>query len=157
MTLRGALAVGAVAAGVLALTGCEKPYPGATVWSGTQSEFESALCWSFDPAVGVDEENCVTSLSEIAAGASGLPELEVSAGNTLGISVDPVVADNGWVPVIAGQRLVEEPLTSTYWRFTFPQQPPAEGFEMQILANTEDGEQLRGVWAFKISPRASAE
>lgn len=158
MRLRGALAVGAVAAGVLALTGCEKPYPGATVWSGTQSEHESALCWSFDPAVGIDEEKCATALREGAATGEQFPEIQVIGGNTIGISVDPVVAEFGWQPSVQGQDLVSVPLTTTYWRFTLPdlQEIPTEGFPLELRSFGEDGT-LRGLWAFQVSPRAGAE
>lgn len=151
------LAWGAVIAGAVALTGCEKPNPGATVWSGTNSEHATALCWSFDAATPIDEAQCAASLSEEAAAGMQFPEVAVAEGNTMGISVDPVVADNGWTPVIGGKPLTGEPITSPYWRFTFPQQPPEEGFELQILANGESPEQLRGVWAFKIVPPKGVE
>ena len=80
-------------------------------------------------------------------------------GQTVGISVDPVVTDNGWIPVIGNERLSEEPIRSTYWRFTYPdfQQTPAEGLELQILALGENEGELRGLWAYTLVPRATAE
>lgn len=153
------LVFGAAMAGTVLLTGCEKPFPGATVWSGTNSEHASALCWSFDAAQPIDETQCASAVQEKAAEDGELPRLSVTGGQTVGISVDPVLADNGWIPVINNERLSEQPITSTYWRFTFPefQELPAEGVELQILAVGENADQLRGIWAYTLVPRASAE
>jgi hypothetical protein len=143
-----------LAAATVALAGCEKPGPGITVWSGTNSAHTSALCWSFEAASPVDEVACAES---IVAGEGGeIPRLSIINGNTVGISVDPVIADNGWFPVINNQALTE-PIFSTYWRFTFPdfEQIPGEGLELQVRALTE-GEETRGLWAFQLQ-RAAAE
>lgn len=157
--MKKALVFGAVMAGAVVLTGCEKPFPGATVWSGTNSEHASALCWSFDAAEPIDEAQCAGAVQQKAADGGELPRLSVIGGQTVGISVDPVVTDNGWIPVIGNERLSEEPIRSTYWRFTYPdfQQTPAEGLELQILALGENEGELRGLWAYTLVPRATAE
>lgn len=150
---------GAVIAGTVALTGCEKPNPGATVWSGTNSERASALCWSFDAATPINQDECAGKVKDKAQSGAELPRLSVSGGQVVGISVDPVVTDNGWIPVIGNERLSEQPITSTYWRFTYPdfQETPAEGLELQILALGENEGELRGLWAYTLVPRATAE
>ena len=73
-------------------------------------------------------------------------------GQTIGISVDPVVADAGWFPVVGGNKLTSEPITSTYYRFTYPgfDAVPADGLTLQIVAG--DGAKTRGLWVFKIVP-----
>lgn len=150
--LWGAAAVAASAA----LSGCEKPYPGVTVWSGTNSEYKHALCWSFDAAEEVDAVSCAQNVVSGVESGNEIPRLSVMGGNTVGISVDPVIADNGWFPVISNQPLTE-PIYSTYWRFTFPEfeQVPEGGIEMQIRANGE-GESTRGIWVFQLE-RSTAE
>lgn len=153
------LVFGAVIAGAVVLTGCEKPNPGATVWSGTNSEHASALCWSFDAATPVDEAACAAQVQQKAQSGGELPRVSVSGGQTVGISVDPVVTENGWIPVIGNERLSERPITSTYWRFTYPdfQETPEQGLELQILALGENEGELRGLWAYTLVPRATAE
>jgi hypothetical protein len=136
----------AAAGGVLA--GCEQPAPAITVFSGTNSVRASALCWAFD-ADALEPGQCAR---DIVTGEStgDAPALEVLPGNTVGISVDKSVAKEGWIVSIAGQQLLDRPITSTYFRFTFPnQQLPERGFALQVLAG---GDQLRGVWAVRLVP-----
>lgn len=142
VVLAGALAL---SGGVLA--GCEQPPPSITAFSGTNSERAAALCWAFD-GDSLDSSDCA---QEIIAGSElgDAPRLPVQAGNTVGISVDHAIADEGWVPAIAGQRLVNSPITETYFRFTFPPgQLPADGVGLQVLAGSNA--QLRGVWAIRL-------
>jgi len=155
---RVAAAWGVVAAAAtVALTGCDKPNPGVSVWSGTNSEHRSALCWSFDPAVPIDDAACARDLAAQARDGARFAQLSVINGNTVGISVDPVVADHGWIPAIGSQALAQEPIFSTYWRFTFPdfERVPNEGLELQVRALSEsDG--LRGLWVFQLKPHHAA-
>lgn len=141
-----------VLAGVIALTGgllagCEKPTPGVSVFSGTQSVRTSALCWSFDDGPLTAGQCARDIISGENLGQA--PELSVTAGNVVGISVDPAVAEAGWVPAVAGQRLLNEPINETYYRFTFPSgQLPPSGLGLQIIAG-QDGD-LHGVWAVRL-------
>lgn len=153
---RAALWGVSLVAAAAALSGCEKPYPGVTVWSGTNSEHKSALCWSFNAAESLNELTCAEDIIAGANSGDGIPRLSVVSGSTVGISVDPVVADNGWFVAIGDQALTA-PIYSTYWRFTFPdfEQIPEEGLELQVRANGE-GEAIRGLWAFQLDS-ASAE
>ena len=52
----------------------------------------------------------------------------------IGISVDPVVADAGWYPRINGQNITQSPITSTYYRFTFPdfQEVSKDGIALEV-------------------------
>ena len=71
-------------------------------------------------------------------------------GSVIGISVDPVVADSGWSPVIGQQRLVSTPLETTYYRFTYPdlQEIPPDGVLLQVVAGR--GDAAKGIWVFRL-------
>jgi hypothetical protein len=139
------------AAGALTLSACEKPAPGVSVFAGTATEHRAALCWSFD-GTALSSEVCAQDVVQEALAGDGVASIPVIPGQTIGISVDPVVAAQGWTPVISTQRLVEQPITSTYFRFTFPdlQQVPEGGLPLQIVAGT--GEETRGIWIFRLIP-----
>lgn len=150
--IRRMLAVAAVGAGLaLTLTGCTKPTPGATVVSGSNSVHQEALCWSFEDAA-LDSTSCAGDVIEKAVAGGKVPTLPIVAGNTIGISVDPVVAEAGWIPQIDGQPIVAEPITETYYRFTYPSlnQVPKEGLLLDIKAVS--GDQTRGFWVYALVP-----
>ncbi len=147
---RRALAVPVALVGVLALSGCEKPAPGVTVVSGTDSAHRAALCWSFD-GEPLSAQTCAQDVVTQALEGADVARIPVIPGNVIGISVDPVVADAGWFPVIGSQRLTQQPITSTYYRFTYPdlQEVPADGVSLQVVAGN-DG--TRGLWVFQLIP-----
>ena len=129
------------------LTSCEQPAPGITAFSGTNSVRTEALCWAFD-AESLAPEACARDII-VGSELGGAPELPVAPGTVVGISVDTAVAEDGWVPSLGGQRLVNTPLTETYYRFTFPQaELPEDGLGLQVLSGPQT--QLRGVWAVRL-------
>ena len=142
--------VGAAAL-VLGLTGCEKPNPGASVFSGTTTQWRQAACWA-DEGESIDADACAQDVIAKAADGGQLASIPVVPGQIVGISVDPVVADTGWFPRINGQNLTQTPITSTYFRFTFPefQEVAADGLLMELVAGSE-GEN-RGIWFFQLVP-----
>jgi hypothetical protein len=150
---RRSLAIVLVALSPLVLAGCEKPYPGVTVWSGTSSEHEAAVCWQPADTGGLGPRECAEDVLAAAGAGEGIASLEVSPGDTVGISVDPVVAESGWSVQIAGQPLASG-LTETYYRFTFPEQVTTEGpgFTLQVIAQAEPNGS-RGYWFFQLVPR----
>ena len=134
---------------VLPLAACSKPAPLASVVSGMSQGHEEAICWAFD-SDAIDPAVCgADALSKAVAGGR-VPHIAVLPGATVGISVDPVVAETGWFPSISGQRLTQEPITTTYYRFTFPefQQVPAEGVTLEVIAGADD--KTRGIWVFAL-------
>jgi len=139
----------------LALVGCDKPAPGISVTSGTTTEYRQALCWSFDGSA-LSAENCAQDLVTTAVDGGQAARIPVIPGATIGISVDPVVADAGWYPVIGTQKLTEQPLTTTYYRFTYPdlQEVPADGIALQVVA--ANGADTIGLWVFSLVPGRGA-
>lgn len=139
------------AASAVTLAACEKPAPGVSVFAGTTTKYQAALCWSFDGS-SLSNEKCAQDVVQNALSGDGVASIPVIPGETIGISVDPIVASQGWTPVIGTQRLLEEPITSTYFRFSFPdlQQLPPDGVPLQIVAGT--GDETRGIWIFRLIP-----
>lgn len=127
-----------------ALAGCEKPFPGATVWSGTQSDFREAQCWSFDATEPLDAPGCLEQRDNVGS-------VSVIPGSTVGISVDPKVAENGWFPTIGDQRLTTNPLTTTYFRFSLSEQNLEKPLELRVLALGEDRSKVRGLWLYELT------
>lgn len=152
---RRSLALPLVLVGVLSLAACEKPGPGATVFSGSTSAYQLALCWSFD-GEPLSAETCAQDLVTEALDGADVGRIPVLPGQVIGISVDPVVADAGWYPVIGSQRLTQQPITSTYYRFTYPdlQEVPADGVTLQIVAGSEG---TLGLWVFELYPEPGVE
>ena len=149
---RRALAIGIVAVAPLALAGCEKPAPGVTAWSGTNSEHSEALCWQFEEGQPLTPRECAQDVLDKAGQGEGIARLPVAPGETVGISVDPVVAESGWSVQIGGQTLAAG-LQDTYYRFTFPElgADSASGYTLQVIASAgQTGN--RGYWFFQLVP-----
>jgi hypothetical protein len=149
--LAGSLAL----VGVLALTACEKPPPGVSVFSGMTSAYRAALCWSFD-GEPLSAETCAQDVVTEALDGADVARIPVISGQVIGISVDPAVADAGWYPVIGSQRLTQQPITSTYYRFTYPdlQEVPADGVPLQVVAGAQG---TLGLWVFQLIPSPGVE
>ncbi|MDZ7578887.1 MAG: hypothetical protein U0904_12040 [Candidatus Nanopelagicales bacterium] len=141
-------ALSMAAGAVLILSGCQKPPPAITVWSGTTSVDQPALCWAFD-SESLSPGECA---EEIITGSvsTGVEQIEAEAGNTVGISVDTAVAESGWFLKIGGQTVNQEPLTGTYFRFTFPMGMPKNGMPMQVVAGNSGN--VRGIWLVRLVP-----
>lgn len=150
-TVRTLLAGTGVVVALAALAGCTKPSPGASVFSGTVAVNTEAMCWS-DTADAIDSHTCAEDMVASATSGKGAASVAVVPGDVIGISVDPAVADAGWSPVIGGNPIVQAPLHSTYFRFTYPElQPlPEGGLPLMIVAG--DANNMRGIWAYVLTP-----
>lgn len=148
---RAALVAATAAAAAVLLSGCEKPAPGVSVFSGTTTEHRQAVCWAFE-SDALEPGDCAQDLLTDASAGDVVARIPVVPGDTIGISVDPTVAKAGWTPVIGQQRLTSNPLDTTYYRFTYPdlQEVPAGGVLLQIVAGR--GESTRGIWVFRLDP-----
>lgn len=131
-------------AATAALVSCEKPPPRVTVFSGTSSQWVAPTCFSWDDQI--DAQQCLTDAAQRAAEGQ-TKRLDVVPEKVVGISVDPAVAEQGWYPSIAGQRLTQDTLTDTYFRFSFPRVPSSpEGFPLAIVSEGE----TKGVWVVRL-------
>lgn len=138
------------AAAAMSLTGCEKPPPSVSVFSGTSTVHTEALCWAFD----ADQLSPGQCAEDLIAGrdTSRVPTLDVQDGNTVGISVDEVVAETGWtIGAVGGQPVTPEPLTTSYYRFTFGA-GATEPILLQIVAG-DSTQQMRGMWIVRLQPQ----
>lgn len=138
------------ATAALSLTGCEKPPPSVSLFSGTTSVHTEALCWAFDSdtlAPGQCAEDLISGRD-----TSRVPTLDVQDGNTVGISVDEVVAETGWtISAVGGQSVTPQPLTTSYYRFTFGG-GATEPILLQIVAG-QNTSQMRGLWIVRLQPQ----
>lgn len=149
MKIRRIAPIAALGLAALALTGCTKPSPTVSVVSGTHSVNEEALCWDFNvDESGLDCQNLATNLQDAMPSALAVPSM---IGNTVGISVDPVVAEEGWTAFFNGQPLSQTPITETYYRFTIPAGTTldAEGTPLAVASISDN--KMRGLWLFKIT------
>lgn len=133
------------------LAGCEKPPPGVTVWSGSDSVRSEALCWAFE-SDQLQPGECAEEILQGTVTSDDIGSLELIPGDFFGISVDPAVADSGWTVRIGQEALTPTPLTSTYFRFQVPQNVtiPQEGFALQVVAGQDT--RIRGVFAARLVP-----
>lgn len=140
---RRTAALGLVAVGFLTLTGCDKPSPTVTVFSGGSSTLAEAQCWSRSDA----PVNTAACSSEDRVGS-----IKVRANQTIGISVDSKIADKGWLVAIGQSQLVRAPITKTYFRFQLSSADLASGpLRLQIVAIDKTGKAPLGRWQFDIT------
>lgn len=142
-TARRHAALGLAVAALLPLAACQKPTPEVTVNSGSSTGHSQALCWNRTNAT-VSQGDCQAS--------GNVPTISVAPGQTIGISVDPAVADTGWIPAIGNQSLVGAPITSTYYRFALNEQNLQQPLELRVYAvvKGQQPQQQRGLWVFQL-------
>ncbi|MGR8009926.1 DUF2771 domain-containing protein [Streptomyces hypolithicus] len=149
---RTATVIGAVSAGLLVLSACDKPTPLATVTVGTDSINTEATCYN-------DGEPIKNSLLDGCLNKKAEKVVKVSMDNQVRFGVDPEIADDGWTLFINGQQAEQEPFKKTYrtvpgsafFAATQPQQPgtPSPN-EAQVSIVETKGKKLTGIWHFKL-------
>lgn len=133
---------------LLCATACEKPTPEASIYSGTSNAAVEAACWNFDDAPA--DPSCASGLSagEVAE-REGV--ITVRAGDTIGITVEPDVAEAGWAVQIGDQSLSAQRLDETYFRFALSEADLANApFELKVFGYPGEGDQPRGLWLFRL-------
>ena len=139
------------------LAGCEKPTPSVSVVSGSTFKSLPAACWN-------EENEPLPKGTNCAPGKAAT--IKVTPGSTIGISVDPDIAESGWIVDIDGQPVIRQALsrqklTDSYHRFVLRQQDfdaiaqqaaVAGKAVLRVSAVTGTGEKLqaRGVWLFTL-------
>ncbi|MFZ0324339.1 MAG: hypothetical protein WAN48_09440 [Actinomycetes bacterium] len=163
MRLSRAVALAAVPLGIALLSGCDKPAPSVSVFSGATSANVEALCWSFDAAAPIDAHTCLaqqpgqTPQEHAADLKAKVGVVPVTPDQTIGISVDPDVAANGWYPIIGSSRLTDAPVTDTYYRFQLAAADLRRGsLELRVIALGDSPDQVRGLWTFQLVAPASS-
>jgi hypothetical protein len=155
MRARTALIIAGTALLASGLSACEKPNPGASVFSGTTSQWQQAVCWAHEGASN-DITDCAQNAIAVARQDGGIPSITAIPGDVVGISVDPVVADTGWqvnlVTETGNDQVPATPFTGTYLRYVVPQntQIPESGILLGVVAGS--GSTPKGLWLFKIVP-----
>ncbi|MGH4029586.1 hypothetical protein ACQB60_11695 [Actinomycetota bacterium Odt1-20B] len=146
---RTVAAIGAVSAGLLVLSACDKPTPMATVTIGKNSVNSQATC--YDDGKDIGRKKAIACALKKAS-----KSISMGQGDTLRIGVDPEVADTGWSLYINGQQ-VTNPSKKTYFAFQgvdlfAPQQgqPAPKQLYISVVEQNKAGDEYKGVWNFKL-------
>lgn len=143
---RALAAAGAVSAGLLVLSACDKPTPLATITVGTSSVHSEATC-------GGEGEALKNAALSKCLRDKDIESIKVDPDETVRFGVDPEIADEGWTILMNGQPLLSEPLKKTYTAIPgsvfFNAQYGASGDS--TLVSIKGGEkEATGLWSFKL-------
>ncbi|MFG2294021.1 DUF2771 domain-containing protein [Streptomyces sp. NPDC048603] len=152
---RSVAALGAVSAGLLVLSACDKPTPLATVTVGTSSV-------STEAPSGCKAEKgkdlALERVQECLTDPKGAKDIEYGHGDTLRLGVEPEVVEDGkrWQVVLDGQPVVD-PTSNTYRSFpnvdifaTGNQGGSPASRRLGIVQLAEDGKPL-AVWSYQLN------
>ncbi|MFE9256792.1 DUF2771 domain-containing protein [Streptomyces sp. NPDC006879] len=111
---RTAAALGAVSAGLLVLSACDKPTPLATVTVGSSSVSSEASCMRTGDQKELSQEKLGSCLSSLKTSKT----INYGRGDTLRLGVEPEVVEDGskWVAFLDGNPITE-PSSNTYRSF----------------------------------------
>ncbi|MDN3264779.1 DUF2771 domain-containing protein [Streptomyces sp. CSDS2] len=144
---RRAVAVaGAVSAGLLVLSACDKPTPVATITVGGNSVNSEALCYNDGDKLSADSlKDCVKNTDDVKS-------IEVGQDDTVRVGVDPKIADEGWFVLVNGRPATD--LSHNTYRTIpgnafFKAQYGTEG-ETNSLAIQMGEKENKGMWSFKL-------
>ncbi|MEW2117219.1 DUF2771 domain-containing protein [Streptomyces sp. NPDC005474] len=142
---RAVAAVGAVGAGLLALSACDKPTPISTITVGRSSVNSEASC--YDDGKELKTEDVAKCLKD-----SDIKSIKVDPDETVRFGVDPKIADKGWTILLNGQPLTDSS-SKTYRTIPgsvfFNAQYGAQG--NSTLVSIKEGEKtVNGLWSFKL-------
>lgn len=141
------VALGAVSAGLLVLSACDKPTPLATVTVGDNSVSAEASCYNDGKALKESEyTSCLNKKAE--------KTVKVAMEDQVHFGVDPEVADNGWTIFINGQQAEQEPNNKTYRSISgsafFASQTGETTKSTQLSIVETKGKELLGIWHFEL-------
>ncbi|WP_411084842.1 DUF2771 domain-containing protein [Streptomyces sp. 061-3] len=141
------VALGAVSAGLLVLSACDKPTPLATVTVGDTSVTTEASCYNDGDALKDSQiKSCLNKKAE--------KSVEVAMDDKVRFGVDPEIADKGWTLFINGQQAEQEPYKRTYRSIPgsafFSSQTGETTNKTQISIVETDGKKLTGIWHFEL-------
>ncbi|MFS4095181.1 DUF2771 domain-containing protein [Streptomyces sp. AF1A] len=143
---RAVAAAGAVSAGLLVLSACEKPTPVATITVGQDSVNAEAVCYNDGKALDTK------SLTDCAKKANEAKSIKVGQDQTVRIGVDPKIADAGWTLLVNGRPFTDvskETYRTIPSSAFFNQQYGTEGDTNTVLIQMGSNP-TKGVWSFKV-------
>ncbi|WP_181794736.1 DUF2771 family protein [Streptomyces sp. WELS2] len=144
---RRAVAVaGAVSAGLLVLSACDKPTPVATITVGGNSVNSEALCYNDGDKLTAD------SLKDCVKNSGDVKSIEVGQDETIRVGVDPKIADEGWIVLVNGRQFTD--LSKNTYRTLpgnafFSAQYGTQG-ETNTIAIQMGEKANKGMWSFKL-------
>ncbi|WP_030975473.1 MULTISPECIES: hypothetical protein [unclassified Streptomyces] len=141
------VALGAVSAGLLVLSACDKPTPLATVTVGDTSVTTEASCYNDGDALKDSQiQACLNKKAE--------KSVKVAMDDKVRFGVDPEIADNGWTLFINGQQAEQEPYKRTYRSVPgsafFSSQTGGTTNKTQVSIVETKGKKLTGIWHFEL-------
>lgn len=144
---RRAVAVaGAVSAGLLVLSACEKPTPVSTVTVGKDSVNSEAMCYNDGKALDAK------SLAQCIKNVGKAESIKVDPDETVRFGVDPKIADAGWVILVNGQQFTDVS-KKTYRTIPgsafFNQQYGTQG-DTNTVTIRMGAKSNQGMWSFKL-------
>ncbi|WP_411079762.1 DUF2771 domain-containing protein [Streptomyces sp. cmx-18-6] len=141
------VALGAVSAGLLVLSACDKPTPLATVTVGSDSVHTEAACYN-------DGEAIKESLIQGCLNKKPEKTIKVAMDDKVRFGVDPEVGERGWTLFINGQQAEPEPFKKTYRSILgsafFSSQTGAPASKTNVSIVETNGSKLTGVWQFEL-------
>ncbi|GAB1329020.1 DUF2771 domain-containing protein [Streptomyces sp. NPDC093260] len=143
---RAVAAAGAVSAGLLVLTACDKPTPMATITAGDNSVHSEAICYNDG------KDLTAADLTKCLKDTSGIETITVDPDDTVRFGVDPKIADEGWTILLNDQQLTDSS-KKTYRTIPgsvfFNAQYGATGDSTKVSIKEGD-KTTKGVWTFKL-------
>lgn len=141
------VALGAVSAGLLVLSACDKPTPLVTVTVGDNSVSTEASCYNDGKALKESEyKSCLNEKAD--------KTVKAGMDDKVHFGVDPEVADHGWTLFINGQQAEQEPYKKTYRSIPgsafFSSQNGETTNKTQISIVETKGKELLGIWHFEL-------
>ena len=142
---RAVAAVGAVGAGLLVLSACDKPTPISTITVGTSSVSSEASC--YDDGNELKTADVAKCLKD-----TDIKSIKVDQEETVRFGVDPDIAKKGWTILLNGNPLTDSS-KKTYRTIPgsvfFNAQYGAQG--NSTLVSIKEGEnEVNGLWSFKL-------
>lgn len=152
---RLAAVLGASAA-LLGLTGCEKPTPLVTLYSGNASINDRAFSFCFEGQDPAKEPGTEGACRFDTDGGRQPKVLTVRPGDEVTVDVDKDLADAGWFVALRGagstsSRLATQSEHVTSFQPDFSASPTIT-VEIQKLEEPKDDAQPVGVWQFAVVP-----
>ncbi|MCM1969813.1 MULTISPECIES: DUF2771 domain-containing protein [Streptomyces] len=147
---RAVAAAGAVSAGLLVLSACDKPTPMATITVGTSSVSEEATCGGEGETL--DNKTITQCLKD-----KDIKSITVDPDETVRFGVDPEIAKKRWTILMNGQPITND-FDKTYTAIPgsvfFNAQYGAQGNSTLVTIKAGDGEkqspEATGLWSFKL-------